>query len=400
MKKSVGLRARRLAVVLGAVAAVAAFSAGTAVAGPVLILNSSVTGGIASDEALAAIAAGKTVELASDAQWAAKTAAEFGAYDALIMGDPTCTGGAGSAPNIAAAVANRTTWSPTIDGNIVIIGTDEVFHRGQGGQQLTNSAVKFAGDAAGKTGLMISLSCYYHDSTGVTHPIPVLDQFGTFTAVGVDCYNDAHIVATHPALAGLTDASLSNWSCSVHEAFAAFPSSFLTLAIAENISGPFTRTYPDGTFGVPYILARGEGLVPIGGGCGEVRGDGTLTTNPDFRFVFYNVKQEEGKAATGEISFTDLKNKRAKVKFVSTKIDNIAISGNTATITGSGLANGAAVTFTVVAKNGSPDSFSIELSNGYKASGNVKNGRGVTLKPCPPPTEEPTPPPTLERHGR
>jgi hypothetical protein len=395
MKKSAGRRARRIAVMLGVVAAVAAFSAGTAAAGPVLILNSTVTGGLASDEALAAIAAGKTVELASDAQWAAKTAAEFGAYDALIMGDPTC----GSVGSIAAAEANRTTWSPTIDGNIVLIGTDERFHSGQGGLQLTNSAVKFAGDAAGKTGLMVSLSCYYHSASGMTHNIPVLDQFGTFTAVGVDCYNDAHIVATHPALAGLTDASLSNWSCSVHEGFAAFPASFLTLAIAENISGPFTRTYPDGTFGVPYILARGEGLVPIGGGCGEVRGDGRLNTNPDFRFVFTSVKQEEGKAATGNISFTDLKNLRAKVKFSSTKIDNIAISGNTATITGSGLVNGAAVTFTVVAKDGSPDTFSIELSNGYKASGNVTNGRGVNLKPCPPPTTEPTTP-TLERHSR
>ena len=110
------------------------------------------------------------------------------------------------------------------------------------------------------------------------------------------------------------------------------------------------------------------------------------------------MKQEEGKAATGNISFTDLKNLRAKVKFSSTKIDNIAISGDTATITGSGLANGVAVTFTVVAKDGSPDTFSIELSNGYKASGNVTNGRGVTIKPCPPPTTEPTP--TLERHGR
>jgi len=274
-----------------------------------------------------------------------------------------------------------------------------VFHSGQGGVQLTNSAVKFAGDAAGKTGLMISLSCYYHDSTGVTHNIPVLDQFGTFTSTGVDCYNDAHIVATHPALAGLTDASLSNWSCSVHEGFAAFPASFLTLAIAENITGPFTRTYPDGTFGVPYILARGEGLVPIGGGCGEVRGDGRLSTNPDFRFVFTSVKQEEGKAATGNISFTDLKNLRAKVKFSSTKIDSILISGGTATITGSGLVNGVAVTFKVVAKDGSPDTFSIELSNGYKASGNVTTGRGVTVKPCPPPTTTPTTP-TLERHSR
>ena len=86
------------------------------------------------------------------------------------------------------------------------------------------------------------------------------------------------------------------------------------------------------------------------------------------------------------------------MNFVSTKIDSIVISGGTATITGSGLANGATVTFKVVAKDGSPDTFSIELSNGYKASGNVTTGRGVTLKPCPPPTTTPTP--TLERHSR
>jgi hypothetical protein len=382
-------RLRRFAVTTALVAALAAITAGAASAGPVLILESTVTGGMASDEALAAIAAGHTVELANDTQWAAKTAAEFGAYDALILGDPTCGGMGGSAPNIAAAEANRTTWSPMVDGNIVIIGTDEVFHSSQGGVQLTNSAVAFAGAAAGKTGLMASMSCYYHDTSGVTHNIPVLDQFGTFTAVGVDCYNDSHIVATHPALGALTDANLSNWSCSVHNAFAAFPSSFLTLAIAENITGPYTKSFPDGTSGVPYILARGEGLVPIGGGCGEVRGDGRLNTNPDFRYVFYNVKQEEGKSPTGEISFTDLKNKRNKVKFVSTSIDTLVITGNEATLTGSGTANGAAVTFKIVVKNGSPDTFSVELSNGYKASGNVTSGRGINLKPCDPPRTPP-----------
>jgi hypothetical protein len=386
----VGQALRRLVLMTVLVAGLAAITAGAASAGPVLILGPTVTGGIASDEALAAIAAGHSVEIADNTQWAAKTAADFDAYDALILGDPTCAGSMGSAPNIAAAEANRTTWSPLIDGNIVIIGTDEVFHRSQGGLQLTNSAVAFAGAAAGKTGLMASLSCYYHDSSGVTHNIPVLDQFGTFTSVGVDCYNDSHIVATHPALGALTDANLSNWSCSVHNAFAAFPSSFLTLAIAENISGPYTKTFPDGTFGVPYILARGEGLVPIGGGCGEVRGDGRLNTNPDFRYVFSNVKQEEGKKPTGEISFTDLKNLRHRIKFVSTSIDTLGISGDTATLTGSGLVNGAPVTYKVVVTDDSPDTFSIELSNGYSASGNVTTGRGINIKPCDPAEPRPT----------
>ena len=101
------------------------------------------------------------------------------------------------------------------------------------------------------------------------------------------------------------------------------------------------------------------------------------------------MKQEEGKKPTGEISFTDLKNLRAKVKFVSTSIDTLAISGDTATLTGSGLANGAPVTYKVVVKDGSPDTFSVELSNGYMASGNVTTGRGVTIKPCDPPATEP-----------
>jgi hypothetical protein len=384
MITSAGRALRRLALLTALVAATAGITAGAAFAGPVLILDSTVTGGLASDEAMAAIAAGKTVELATPAQWAAKTAAEFGAYDALILGDPTCGGFGGStAPYLTAAEANRTVWSPEIDGNIVVIGTDEVFHRSQGGLQLTTSAVAFAGAAAGKTGLMASLSCYYHDSSGVTHNIPLLDQFGTFTSVGVDCYNDAHIVASHPALAGLTDASLSNWSCSVHNAFAAFPASFLTLAIARNISGPYSKTFPDGSFGIPYILARGEGLVPIGSACGEVRGDGVLSTNPKFRYVFYNVKFADGKAKpNAEISFSDLKDKKNKVVFVSTSIDTLAIAGNQATLTGSGLVNGLPVTFTVVGTNGSPDVFSISLSDGYTASGNVTSGRGINIKTC------------------
>ena len=230
----------------------------SAAAGTVLILSTTVTGGASSREAQAAVAAGHTVEIATPAQWAAKTTADFATYDALILGDPTC-GGIGTAPWIGAAEANRTIWSPAIDGNVVVIGTDEVYHHFQGGSQLTTSAVKFAADAAGKTGFMISLSCYYHNTAPLT-PILVLDQFGDFRASGVGCYNNAHIVATHPALVGLTDASLSNWSCSVHEAISMYPSDFLPLAIARNVGGPGSMTFPDGSFGIPYILARGEEL--------------------------------------------------------------------------------------------------------------------------------------------
>jgi hypothetical protein len=135
----------------------------------------------------------------------------------------------------------------------------------------------------------------------------------------------------------------------------------------------------------------GDGLVdgadpdcappPSGNTCGEVRGDGRLSTNPDFRFVFYNVKYEEDAAKpSGEVSFNDQLN---KVKFVSTSIDTLVISGNQVMLTGSGTANGAPVTFTLTATDGSPDTYAIALSNGYSASGNfAKPGRGITIKTC------------------
>ncbi len=243
-------------------------SAGRAAAatnGKVLILNSTVTGGAGSPEALAAIAAGHGVDVVNDATWAAMTGPQFAAYDALVLGDATC-GGIG---NAAAAIANAAIWGPAVTGNVIIVGTDPVFHLGQGGGQLTTSGVKFAAAAAGKTGAYIALSCYYHDTSPAT-PVPLLNaSLGAgFTVTGVGCYNDAHIVAAHPALVGLTDASLSNWSCSVHEAFDGFPAGYLPLAIARDPVGgpklPGSKNFPDGSSGVPYVLARGEGLVPVG----------------------------------------------------------------------------------------------------------------------------------------
>jgi hypothetical protein len=97
--------------------------------------------------------------------------------------------------------------------------------------QVTESGIKFAADEPTKTGVYITLSCYYHGTAEGT-AAPLLDVLRAFTVKGVGCFNDVHLVASHPALAGTTDASLSNWSCSVHEAFDTFPPTFLPLAIA------------------------------------------------------------------------------------------------------------------------------------------------------------------------
>ncbi len=232
-------------------------------AGTVLILGPTVSGGASSVEATAAVAAGYTVEVVDAMTWAGKSAADFATYRAIILGDATCD----DISAIAAAEANKDVWGPVVNGNVILIGTDPVFHNFSGGNAVTTGAVKFAADIPGKTGAYICLSCYYGGDSSMT-PVPVLSPFGAFTVTGeIGCYNDAHKVADHVALTGVTDASLSNWSCSVHEAFDSFPSNFLPLAIAENISGPGSLTFADGTFGIPYILARGDDLVPEG--CGD-----------------------------------------------------------------------------------------------------------------------------------
>lgn len=76
-------------------------------------------------------------------------------------------------------------------------------------------------------------------------------------------------VANHVSLAGLTDASLSNWGCSVHEAITSYPPSFTPLAIAS-VSTVGSSYFPDGSYGIPYIIARGVGVVSVGCGNGRV----------------------------------------------------------------------------------------------------------------------------------
>jgi cysteine-rich repeat protein len=234
-------------------------------ANSVLILSSLDADGF---YAARATALGLTVVSATDPQWAARSTADFATFKALIIGDPDC---GGSPPT--AAVANAAVWGAAVDGPILVIGTDEYFHSSQGGQTLATSGIGFVtSGAAGQTGAYISLSCYYEDTTPPA-AVPLLAPFGVFTVEGnLDCYNDSHIVAVHPALSGSTDATLSNWSCSVHEVFRSFPTStFLPLAIAENISGLGNRTFADGTNGVPYILASGGGVTPVLCGNGIVQ---------------------------------------------------------------------------------------------------------------------------------
>ena len=237
-------------------------------------------------EHYAALKAGFDVEVVGPLAWGAKSMDDFATYRAIILGDPHCgfTPSPGD-PHVAdipgtatlfvgAAEANVGVWGPAVDGNVVLIGTDPTWHSQfgdalsgkEGGGQLTESGIAFVGNDPVQTGAYISLSCYYHGAPANTL-VPVLDGLvtpGAFTVRGVpgfpQCFDDAHIVAAHASLAGLTDADLVDWECSVHNAFDSWPPSFQVLAISLNTGQEFKAQ--DGTVGTPYILARGVTPIP------------------------------------------------------------------------------------------------------------------------------------------
>jgi hypothetical protein len=180
------------------------------------------------------------------------TVADFQKYRAIVFADPNCSGSPSVLPN-----TNLDNLYKAVNGNVMVIGTDELFH-GQG-KQLQRSGLAFVAAEAGKTGLYVSLSCYYHGVAPMTVPFlaPLTSAGVSFRVTGVGCFNSAHIVASSPAINGLTDAVLSNWSCSVHEAFSTYPPEFVPLVIASGASGDGVQSFADGTRGIPYIVVRG-----------------------------------------------------------------------------------------------------------------------------------------------
>lgn len=241
-------------------------------AADLLILDSTVAGGTSSLEFTIASGLGLSVDWATPSSWGLKA---YGGYKAIVLGDPGCTFG-----SLAAAEANAAVWGAAVTGNVVIIGTDPGTHNSStlpGPAQLMKSAIQFAAAGPG-TGAVIVLSCRYSGASAGT-TVNVLGGLGIFKAQGATA-EQVSIVATHPALSGLTDALLSTWGNSVHEGFNSWPASFMPLAIATDASLP--HTFPrDDPKGFPYILARGvhpleEGIVKV---C-KVAGLGVATGTP------------------------------------------------------------------------------------------------------------------------
>jgi hypothetical protein len=204
------------------------------------------------------------VEVADPVAWAAKTQADFASYRAIILGDATCSG----LDIYAAAEANKATWSAAINGNIILIGADPGFHANNTptvpATTLMSNSIAFAGDVSGKTGLYAAFGCAYYTAPPTGVPISFLSELGAFTGAG-NSWDAVHMVASHPALAGLTDELLSNWSQSTHMGFVSFPEDYVSLASQNGLTGPGQITFGDGTTGIPYIIVKGAGVIVIGG---------------------------------------------------------------------------------------------------------------------------------------
>jgi len=251
---------QRMAVLMAAICSVMAFSVAT-VAQPqspgvkrvAILASGSPTSG--NYESAQAQASGLEAVVVDNVQWLAMTTEDFEAYDGLVVPELSCSSA------YQTLVDSQAAWSSAIGGNELLIGTDPSDHGAQGGQALVKNGIAFAADGDA-TGLYMAFECDGLDSQMVNLLDLVTRSNGGWETQTANCYNVAHRVAEHPAFGETTDESLSNWSCSVHNAFTKFPSDrYRVLAIAEEL-GVFTA--PDGSIGLPYVLAAGDSVTYAG----------------------------------------------------------------------------------------------------------------------------------------
>ena len=276
------------------------------------LINGATVSGSPSQEENFATTAGFTVTVVSDAAWAAMTAAQFGAYDLLIAGDPTCgflAPGLLSSAATYGSVVMGTAGGRTVAGNRVLVGTDPVFHDSGGGggdtflrHTIIEEGIAFAGaqaQATNSTGMYFDASC-----AGIT--VPVLDALSAPVSVGLwtinpspPCGGSVSLIASNPSFAGLTTATLQGWGCSVHESFPTFRDDWSALAVATDT--PTTPTCgidpADGLShcGQAYILIAGSGIVVASQGISLTPLDATNPAGPaSSHTVIANVHETGG----------------------------------------------------------------------------------------------------------
>ena len=164
----------------------------------------------APNEQSLAVAAGHTVTVVTAAQWNAMSTAQFASYDAIVIPDNGCsTSGGNGDPNLLNLNATKAVWSPAVTGKIYLLGADAVLHKQGQYQLLLTNAINFVANAGG-TGLYYCLSCNWYSQPSGT-PINFLSSVINVTVSGGAGDNVNILQPTHPTMAGITNAGLSNW---------------------------------------------------------------------------------------------------------------------------------------------------------------------------------------------
>jgi len=234
-----------------------------------------------SQEEAIATALGFAVTVVSDETWASYSAADFGQYDLLIAGDPTC----GVLP--PGLVSSAATYGPVVlgaaggrtqAGNRIVVGTDPVLHDGGDytspgaeGTIIREGIAYAAASPPGSTGMYFDSTCGAHYFEQSAETLAILTAIsagaGSWTIdVSEDaCGDSVALIAAHPSFTDLTTASLEGWGCSVHEAFPTFPLDWSALAVATDTETTPTCGVDPATglnaCGEAYILIAGSSIV-------------------------------------------------------------------------------------------------------------------------------------------
>jgi len=249
----------------------------------VLILGSTITGGLQSQEAKAVAAlpapSGQAwaVDVVTPAQWEGMTAEQFMSYRALVIGDAACTPGTAA---WQAAIASRPNWGAVIDGNVIIIGSNVASNSWSTSagelDPVVQGAMELATERPLLTGMYISLGCAYRNAPNGT-TVDLLAPFGTFKVAGMGCTESGHIPSQYPATFSqyVFNGLLTGVDgCAAKSVFTTYPQndfSISALAIDPDGTMPGSQPYYDFDWaetypGTPFILTRGT--TATGFGCG------------------------------------------------------------------------------------------------------------------------------------
>ncbi|KFE71575.1 immunoglobulin-like domain-containing protein [Hyalangium minutum] len=247
----------------------------------VLILASSVNGGMDSREAQAVRTYSPSTEIhvKTPDEWRAMTAQQFMEYRALIIGDAACQSGTAA---LDAAVESRSRWGAIVDSNVVIISSDPSSNNTD---FLVDNAINsvVVDSIQYRTGMYIALGCAYQNAPANT-VVTLLEPFGTFKVQGVPgCARSAHMFQMSPVTLSngvYDDALIGLGECAARSVFTQYPDhTFSHAAIATRTSGPplpGEKEYldyqidwgtPTAFHGAPYVLVRGA--MAWSAGCGD-----------------------------------------------------------------------------------------------------------------------------------